>query len=296
MNKTILIAGGAAVASLAVGAAGGYLVAKKRFDKQLPEIVEREIAGVKKYYSVMLMEAKSGKPASPADIVKNAESLDDESEDWDAETQPDEPEGLSEKDKEAIAKGREHLSKAKRAMEAKTDYNAISTEKVKASSKGLIERNIFDNDEKNVFDNIGSKKKELPPRDPQSGRFQSTHTDQTVPAQREPEQDPYIISQEEFLQNEFEYEQESLHWYIRNKTLVLSADIQEAVDIKLVGEGNLTLFPEDVPRDQPNILCVRNEVKQIEYEILLTHGDLTADIGLGLGDEDAEDLERAKYL
>lgn len=292
MNKTILIAGGTAAASLAIGAAGGYLYAKRRFNDSLPEIIDTETAAVKKHYSVMLMEAQSGKPASPADIPKqNSKTLlgltetlqlvvsDSEEEDDENGEGPSEPIELTDADKKAMEKGRRILREAKAAL---TDYGKISTTAVaeKPPIGGVIASNIFDQA-------ANAKRKPRPPRDPQG------HYRKRTP--RELENDPpQIIEVDVFLQNEAEAEQESLLYFIRDKTLVQEADPSEAVDIAWVGEVNLTLFPQ-VPEDEPCMIYVHNTALGIMYEIKSISDSLTEYLGLGEngGDEPEDD---AAYL
>lgn len=284
MNKTILIAGGTAVVSLAVGTAGGYLIAKKRFEDKVGEEIAREVDATKKYYSVLLMQAKEQKPDSPADIPKREE----DPEELDDESEPDEEE-LSAADKAAIAKGRAQLVReAKKttsrhaAEKVLTDYQGISTKIVgenKPPLGTLVDRNIFADAPKNPTKN-------LPPRGP-GGAFRK----QTA---REVENDPpQIIDAETFLLNDMGHDQQSLLYFINDKTLVLVADPSEAVDINLVGEVNLTLFP-DVPEDEPSMIYVQNDGMSTDYEIKRMPESLTAYIGLGENGD--EELDQAAYL
>lgn len=53
MNKIIFAIGGTAVVSLAAGAAGGYLFAKRKLQEEFDEQMEQEIDATKRFYSAM---------------------------------------------------------------------------------------------------------------------------------------------------------------------------------------------------------------------------------------------------
>lgn len=277
MNKTILIAGGASVASLAVGAASGYFIARKRFNDGLGEIISNETEAIKKHYSVLLMEARSGKPGSPEDIPKREkyESADDYQRRLDeAGVTEEDEEQLDEIDRAVIAAGKQAL----------TDYQGISTKAVTENGDppalGVTTSNVFDKAAK-------PPKKALPPRDPATGAFR-----RKTPREEEHEP-PQIIDSEAFLLNDPEHNQESLLYFINDKTLVMMADPTEVVDIALAGEVNLTLFPK-VGEDEASIIYVRNDGMTTDYEIKLMAESLTDYIGLGEDNEDSGD--DSKYL
>lgn len=284
MNKTILIAGGTAVVSLAVGTAGGYFIAKKRFENKVGEEIAREVDATKKYYSVLLMQAKEQKPDSPADIPKREE----DPEELDDDPEPDEEE-LSPADKMAIAKGRDQLVREARKTTARhaaekvlTDYQGISTKIVGENKPPLgtvVDRNIF-------ADAPKTPTKPLPPRGP-GGAFRKKTS------REEESEPPQIIDAETFLLNDMGHNQESLLYFINDKTLVLEAVPSDAVDINLVGEVNLTLFP-DVSENEPSMIYVQNEGMSTDYEIKRMTESLTEYIGLGENGD--EELDKSAYL
>lgn len=265
MNKTILIAGGAAVASLAAGGVGGYFLAKKKFDATLDDLIALEVEKTKKYYSVLLMQARE-KPESLEELA---------TEDAGGEGGADEEECVTPREgwSEAVQAAKEsgRASTANNASKAMVDYQSYAT---KPPLSEVVPSNIFAKDK---------SKKELPPRDPQTGHFLPKNT--VEPTQTD---DPYLITHEEFLQGEMEYDQENLFYFIRDETLIMVAD-NESVDIDRVGEVNLTLFPK-TPKDEPSIICVRNDGLQIDYEIHLRHDSITEYLGLG------EDEESHRYV
>lgn len=205
MNKTYLIVGGASVASLAVGAVGGYFAAKKRFDKALDTMIEEQVEATKRQYSVMLMEAQYGKPASPADIVS-----------------PQPTKKVDEK--ETPLTQAEKQARAKEAVRAPTNYQGMS----KPELSEVVDNNIF---------TAQQRGKALPPRD-ERGKFlpKDTPSNGSHP-------DPYIIEPDEFLRNTPEHEQDSLLWFANDETLIVVAD-SEAFDIGKVGDDFMHFFPE----------------------------------------------------
>lgn len=257
MNKIYLIAGGASVVSLAAGGAAGYFYAKKQFDETVEARIDVAVLATKKYYSVQLMEAKT-KPDSPADIpkAKVAEPVP-------AEAEPDE---ITEKDRESLRR---------KGEAARTNYAGYSD---KPALSTVVQNNIFSNPPE-----AADPKKSLPPKDPATGRF--------VPKKQrtaeDPEQEPYRIEPDVFLENEPEFDQESLWWFAKDETAIMVADNEE-VEIGKIGAVNLTLFDPEIEND---VIFVRNPGLGIDYQITRTFNSLTAHMGLGEEEHEYDDLE-----
>lgn len=281
INKTFLIAGGASLASLALGGAAGYLVAKKKFETLLVETVARENAATKKHYAIKLMEAQSGKPEKATDLVITqdvAAIANAVLEDLDADD-PEEP-VVTEISKEESRKLR------KDANVALTNYQAYSEKP--GTTNGVQQHNVFET-------NKDKNKRPLPPRG-DGGRFRPRSEVQSPPSEIEPEQ----ITAEEYLENPMEFLQETLRYFRRNATLL---DINnDPVDVDKVGQVFLTLFPE-VPDGHDSFIYVRNQVLGTEWEIKLMRNDITTYLGLGdtphdtsEDDEEEEELDPSAYL
>lgn len=277
MNKTYLIAGSASAATLVIGATGGYFLAKRRFDATVEERIATEVNATKKYFSVLLMEAREGKPDSPEEI--RPEQVEDDVAEGD-----DEPE-LSEADRQAIARHRQRQTEAGVVL---TNYQGYADT---PNTTGVVEQNIFSNP-----DVAKKTPKKLPPRDPSTGHFVARADEEDGPeaAESEPaassiELTPYLIGHDDFLLGEMDFEQENLKYFVNDKTLIQVYD-NEPVDIDRVGEALLTLFPQ-VPEGHPSIICVRNEGLRIDYEIQLDESSLTEYMGLGESDADLPDEE-----
>jgi|SRR5690348_1418489 len=98
----------------------------------------------------------------------------------------------------------------------------------------------------------------------------STETIQEKDKRNRTEEAPYILEKEEYLNNESEYTQSTLTWYEGDRILTDSRDdvITEVDDT--VGEGNLSNF--GYGSGDPKVLYVRNDVLEIEFEILHHEG------------------------
>lgn len=256
-TKTVAIVAGASATSLAAGGAAGYLIAKRKFDATVESRIAFEVEKTKKYFSILLQEAREGnaKPASPADIP-----IDDEE---DVEEQEEE---LTEDDLRVIEKGRERLADASRAL---VDYSGFAD---KPALEDVVEKhNIFTESE-----NGTAPKKATPKRGP-GGKF----VKKSASAKATPEQTPYIITQEDFLLNDGEYEQRNLLYFKQDDTIIDLENNDEVVSNAVIGEVNLTLFPAPEEGEEGSTICVRNDALETDYEVRLMEQGLTEYMGLG---------------
>jgi hypothetical protein len=254
VNKTYLIVGGASVASLAAGAVGGYLAAKKRFDKHLDRLIAEQVEATRKQYSVMLMEQKtSQKPASPADIARQKAIY-------------EAAQKVVEEEEPPLTKAQEEAKvKADRAL---TNYQGMA----KPDLGDVVKSNIFTTEQRG---------KKLPARD-ENGKFLPKDAAPTVTKTRGGHPDPYIIEPDEFLRNTPEHEQDSLLWFAKDETLIVVAD-SESFALSKVGDDFMHFFPEG---EEPSVVYVRNEGMGEDYQITRTFESLTEYMGLGESDED----------
>lgn len=271
MNKTLIaVAGGTSVVSLAAGAAGGYFYAKKKFaakvDDLVSELVAHQVGVTKKNFDILLEEARkaNAKPQEPADLSR---VIDEE----DVLPLEGEEEELSDKDRKTIAQRRETRIQA---TEALTNYQGYA--KNDESGDEAVESNIFSSN--------ATPKKQLPPRGP-GGKF--------VPkseVNRRTELEPQIITEHDFLLNDGELEQKSLLYFKGSDTLIDVENNNEPVDNGVIGEVNLTLFPEPDSLGESTIY-VRNEGLGADYQVKLMAEDLTEFLGLGENEGPEEDEE-----
>jgi hypothetical protein len=103
-------------------------------------------------------------------------------------------------------------------------------------------------------------------------------------ATRDPER-PYLITQDEFGQNETEFTQATLTWYEGDE--VMGNDRDEPVDFdvdEVVGLDNLKRFGEG--SGDRNIVLVRNNELKMDYEIIRSSGKYSEEVA-GFTDDDS---------
>lgn len=268
MNKTVLITGGASVASLAVGAAAGYFYAKntltKKIGAEFDERLDREIDATKRHYGLLLTNAKSGKPDSPFDIPVTRSA----------------PKAVVE-----VARIEETVNTA--VNQATDQIQKIMTDYRGASSKNPVVADVVKN---NLFKD-DKKKPPLPPRN-EHGKF----VKRTKEEEEQDAEGPELISSDEYLRDEYNLEMGSLRWYSKDKTLLDYAD--EEVDLALVGGPEmLTNFPTDYVDGAERSICVRNMGYGWQWDITLMDDDEGALAGFEhnqldqTDDEDADELD-----
>jgi hypothetical protein len=86
------------------------------------------------------------------------------------------------------------------------------------------------------------------------------------------EEAPYIVSKDEYFAEDQEYEQKTLTYYAGDGALTEQDDtlIDPPEVDEMVGENNLPHFGH--LSEDPNVLYVRNDVLEIDYELLLNGG------------------------
>lgn len=96
---------------------------------------------------------------------------------------------------------------------------------------------------------------------------------------------PQIISQEEFMQNDSEYNQSTLTFYRGDR--VLTDERENAIDDldDVVGAENMLLFGTN-PSD-PNVLHIRNGRLQMEFEVCLSESSYRQEV-LGIEENPPE--------
>lgn len=143
----------------------------------------------------------------------------------------------------------------------RTAYHEIAQSYVAEGAQAVAER-------ASIWDKNNST---TPPRGP-NGQFVKKD---------KPNEDPYIIEQAEYLENDSEYEQEHLTYYVQDNTLLDTSD--KIVDNATVSEVALSLLRAQEEKDEEdNVIYVRNEVLGIEYEIVINHDSVSATLGLDL--------------
>jgi hypothetical protein len=99
---------------------------------------------------------------------------------------------------------------------------------------------------------------------------------------------PYIISEEEYLAAERDYEQVALTYFAEDDVLVDEQDVPVEDVERAVGEDNLTKFGFGSKNE--NMVFIRNDRMEVEFEISKDEGSFAKSIGF-----DEEELEHSAY-
>lgn len=252
------------VLGLAAGAAGGYFIARKLLREHYAEIAEQEIAEAKEHYASLNKVTVDGEPMTPQQILA--------SRDPDALAALREYQGAVVGDVEAPAATEEELTEA--------DY-VLDDEVLKIAEGRVRSVNVLaekSDPSKGVYpieqvENSGSV-----------NVFVDRNFDYDEEKKLRTKDRPYVITHDEYFGAEFEdFDTIQLTYF--------ADDVLVAEDDKPVDDVNGTIGDETLARfghgsKDKNIVYVRNEKLQCEYEV--TQSDQTYLEALGLGPEPDE--------
>lgn len=191
----------ASTLSLAIGASGGYLVAKKRLEKHYEELANQEIAEARRYYI-----QRDQKP-NLEDLTK-----------YDDDEEVDLPDPDLSMVEEAVTimreKGYVAYDKSSEKTESPTDDTQV------AEVHDSIKRNVFDTS--GEVDDAGGYNLDDEIEKKNAGK-------------------PYIVEAEYYLENPDDYSQVTLSYYDEDDTVADDKDqaMPSHVEKKTIGEGNL---------------------------------------------------------
>lgn len=249
-NNPVLLAG-VAIVSLAAGAAGGYLVAKRILTTKYDAMLEEEIAQAKDFYAAL---NKQGDYATPEAAMKKLHSED----------------GLTEDAQQELLRAADAL-RAYRGESVKVEETEAGVT-VTQTSETVEQEDGSEKTEETTVTNIFL-----------NGQPLDENFDYEAEVAKRREGAPYVITQEEFFENEVDFNQISCTYYEGDDVL---ADEQDSVidDVEgNVGETNLKRFGHG-SKDR-HIVYVRNNLRGNDYEIARSRGKYTKEV-LGMDDED----------
>jgi hypothetical protein len=242
-----------ALAAGGIGGFVGYKFSQKQLRLHYEEIAQKEIEEAKEYYGRL-------------------HKTDEETKD---------PEKLLEKlhGKSAVEAVRAH-----RSYLGEEEAPAESEEQLTAEEKALYEKHGVEAEEdgtimttevqetkvaKNVFEN------KAPVTD--------DGFDYEVELARRSSDRPYVITHDEYYENELDYEQTDLTYYEKDDTLVDPRDMPIPDEDQIVGSDNLTRFGHG-SKDE-NVVYVRNDRIKVDFEISRSVGSYAQEV-LGFDAED----------
>ena len=237
--------------SAVAGTAVGYFVAKKRLELRYEELSKREIAEAKQFYSVLNKRDDFETPASAVEslgLTEAAEALmkyqgkDKISKARSLENDPVYIAGKALKYGDKIEDGDTVSVEVHEAMRVETDSTLVE-----------VTRNVF-TDSQPADDNFDYDE-EVKSRTPDA---------------------PYVITHDEYMEAEPEYNQVILTYYIGDD--VLTDDKDQPIDETdaTVGDDNLLRFGHGSKDNK--IVYVRNDRLDLDFEILQSHGSYVEEV------------------
>lgn len=252
------------VLGLAAGAAGGYFVARKLLREHYAEVSEREIAAAKDWYASLNKVTVDGVPLTPQQIL--------ESRDPDALAALREYQGSIVGDVETPAATEEELLEA----DEKLDDEVLEIAQARVRSVNVVAEEPDPSKGVHPIEQVEN-----------SGSvnvFVDRNFDYAEEVKLRSKDKPYVITHDEYFGAEHEdYDTIQLTYF--------ADDVLVAEDDKPVDDVNGTVGDESLARfghgsKDRNIVYVRNEKLECEYEI--TQSDQTYLEALGLGPEPDE--------
>lgn len=272
-TAAIVIGVGCVVAGAGLGVLAHQLL-KKRLEKQFEERLERELEEMRIFYSRRNKEGKFATPRDAAEALAASEALEKYQGDNVVVEITEIPRPAPHGDvDESAAK-----NQAVRYDKVVTDSEAAEAVRGQVTTISQLEpatetetRNIFVDGKPLVDDDWDAEAEE---------------------ARRNPAF-PYVITHDEFMENNYEHPQHSLTYYAGDDVLVDERD--EMIDDieSLIGTDNLTRFGSG-SRD-PNIVYIRNEKREADFEVALSKGKFSEEV-MGLRhSDDSSRLRRARW-
>lgn len=256
-NPVALAAAG--VVGIVAGAAGGYFVAKKILKRQYEDLATEEIAQAKEFYAGVYKTDEDGAVLTPQEVLENlhgSEAVDAVRAyrgGADVEHSHDEH-SHDEQDEAQIRKIEERIRREVKEESPDAETTVIE-EKVETI-------NVFSDP---TFD----LEEELKYRT---------------------EDQPYIITHDEYFAAEKEYDTFALTYYEEDDTLV-GEDDKPIDDVEnTIGEDHLVRFGSG-SKDK-NIVYIRNDKLASDYEIVKTNGSYV-EMVLGMVDEEPNSLKHS---
>lgn len=241
-----IITAGVGVVSLTIGFASGFYLAKKMLDASYNEKMEAEIQRTRDHYTKTMRKEYS----SPQEA---AEALIDEID----------PEHNTHAFKGDVGLQVEKIDYTKFTVKPEDLEQSESAIGIVADAMEKAVKEELEESAQNVFEEF-SDDKLLENRDPSK---------------------PYIITEEEFLENAPEYDQTQLTFFSGDMQLADDNRNDPIPNHSIVGAENLEHF--GVGSGDPHLLYIRNEKLKADFEISLSTGYYAREV-LGLDVEEKE--------
>jgi hypothetical protein len=270
-RKVAIILG---ISCIAVGAGIGvvaYRIARRRLEKEFENRLDTEIDSMRDFYIRRYKGAEYSTPQSAAEALGANKEETEEAETAAQILEANKGIRLVDEQKQAA----DQPSVAYDKVKVKTDTVLKGVEitqngtGVEVADKDIVvERNVFVEGRPLVTDDWDAEAEE---------------------ANRNPEK-PYVISHDEFMENSFEHAQVRLVYY-EDDDILAEADDSIIFEVEsVVGTDNLSQFGRG-SRD-PNIVYIRNERNEYDYEVVKNTGSYAEVANGGLRHSDRQALRR----
>jgi len=245
-----------AAACSAAGVCLGYLVTKKRFERVYAEMLQEETENTKEFFKV-LYERKLEEGLKAAAVAETYAKAIEKYEPVDLNEIP-----------EDVAEEIMSSTSVEEASAALLRYSADSKDEEKAARSDT--KTQAKKPERVFYNNVSKKDT---PKVPEARTMVPLKSD--IPGEELPEgpKAPYVITQDEFMGAELDYNQETVTYYDVDGVVANQADVQLDRVNDTIGLSNLMKFTELAAADgDPNVLYVRSERFKTDYEIVRDMG------------------------
>lgn len=247
MNRETVIIAGISVFSTTVGVIAGSILTKRRLMTKLDETLEQEIAETRAHLATVYKKDLS--PAEAVELLVPEE---------------DRPEPVPVAVKKAM---RAYQGEKVNVVTSSEDLIKPSSDEVPVEAAVIVEettvvRNIF-------VDNVPLTDEDFDLEEERLARRNGV---------------PYVVTREEYDENEDQYEQISLTYFGFDDVLV--DEDEKSIDNieEFVGKHNLQRFGHG--SGDPKIVYIRNESREMDYEVLRSDGSYSEEV-LGLTSDDS---------
>lgn len=258
MNRETVIIAGISVFSTTVGVAAGAFLTKRRLEVVFDERLEQEINDAREFFTVRAYK----KDLSPADAVEMLVPVEDR----------------------PVSKTAEAAGTAMRSYQGEQVQVVTSSEGLSKVAEEISEE-VPEHNNPNPGEGVAVEVTETTTRNIFVDNVPLTDDDFDMEEERLARRNgvPYIVTREEYDANEDDYEQVPLTYFAFDDVLV--DEDEKSIDNieEFVGKHNLQRF--GAGSGDSKVVYIRNELKEMDYEVLRSDGSYAEEV-LGLTSDD----------
>lgn len=261
-NAPLVLVGASSVVSCTLGALAAHVLTKKVLQAKYEALVEQEVQQAKAYFS---MRNKTGAYDDPGKIVaaKAAKAEKVEHSDKEVYVEKAGPYRASVVDISPPEPKPEPKPKSK--PEPEEDMEAFEKRLIREAKEEVddVKRrlDVFDDDEDEYDEEIVVVKNVF-------AEEVSADSDRNT-------RKPYVLSQREFEEGEFDYSQNTLTYYEADQVLTDDRDQPIHHMQKIVGTEHLKFGGES---NDPNVVYIRNNELEVDFEVCRSPGSFTEEV------------------